>query len=302
MAAFKLIELTPLMPPADANAGAWRIDAEAGVDVLRALASRDEIPVYGQGPSFIFHGFLASTAKLTADVLREAQPAAGPGPEDTWAIQRVIGGQAGYRMYLEAPFAESAFRGGEQIVIRRHFRGYEGYEARMEVSQKLAHSLEIYPVEARNALCRLDAHGDLEDVIRFHGEADVRAGERVEAVSMLREDLDRYMALAGMSLVYRFDFTRVVETGFAGFHGQRTYDRPVPDGHYHGGEHPQGSYCNGVLVVPPRVSRRQLIARWKKEDRPKKQRYEKFLVENLRDGQLVTVSCSEEATSNYFEK
>jgi len=301
MRRFKLSELVPLTGPVYQREALWLQEAESGIDFLRHTAQSEDIVLFVSGPSCWIHGVLAPTRALTPAALEDAQQTNGPDVGDCWTIQRVFGGGKGHRMYLEAPLAGTSFNGGEKLVFRRTFHGYEVDGAQVELSQKLVHSLDLHFIEERSAYCRLDEHGELDDVIRLHHEPRSENGEPLHAVTIRRAELDKFMALSGTSLVFRFDFTRHPREGFFGFHQVEPYERQFAGACYHGGITPQASYCNGVFVVAPGVTRRQLIQTWKRNDDPKRKQYAEFIVENLRDGKTTTVSCSPAATANYFQ-
>lgn len=301
MAPFRLSELFPLLRATRADDPQWRAEAESGVRFLRHNAQREEIVIYAVGWSGLIHGMLMPSEALTPEWLEQAQRDNDPGLENCWTIEKVIGGPERYAMALRPPLGDTPFEGGEKLVFRRCFPGYERGLDPVEISQKLVHSLELHYVETRRAYCRLDANGDLEDVIRVLSDGDPEGRDGIQAVTILRADLDRFMALAGMSLVLRFDFTRRPDHGFMGFHNSEPFERFGPDHHYHGALDPQGSYVNGALVVPPRVTREALVDAWKHEDDPARRRYATYWAFDIRSGEVVEVSCSPEATSNYFE-
>lgn len=91
------------------------------------------------------------------------------------------------------------------------------------------HCLDIHYVEERKAYCRLDDNGDIEDVIKILSLAIPDQLEGREVVTILRKDLDSYMALAGMALVLKFDFTRYVAGSFNGWHDATRYHRDELD-------------------------------------------------------------------------
>jgi hypothetical protein len=70
-------------------------------------------------------------------------------------------------MYLEAPLSSGSksFAGGEKLIFRRSFHGVSEGASIIELSQKLVHSLDLHFVPDRNAYCRLDSNGDIEDTV-----------------------------------------------------------------------------------------------------------------------------------------
>jgi hypothetical protein len=101
--------------------------------------------------------------------------------------------------------------------------------APIEVSQKLVHPLDIHYIPERNAYCRLDGNGDIEDVIRIMTLPIDEQLEGREVVTILRKDLDIYMAVADLALVIKFDFTRTVRGSFSGWNDLSRYHRDGED-------------------------------------------------------------------------
>ena len=80
---------------------------------------------------------------------------------------------------LEAPLHGCGSRtmaGGEQLVFMRTFEGYEQKGTYVEILQKLLHVFDLHFLEERNAYCRLDGRGDLEDVITVGRFDDASSG------------------------------------------------------------------------------------------------------------------------------
>ncbi|WP_206756737.1 hypothetical protein, partial [Streptococcus agalactiae] len=84
----------------------------------------------------------------------------------------------------------------EKLVFRRSFDGVQKGESPIELSQKLVHSLGLHFVPERNAYCRLDDRGDIEDVIRVIRTDLGTARESLTAVTILAKELFTYMTLA----------------------------------------------------------------------------------------------------------
>jgi hypothetical protein len=56
---------------------------------------------------------------------------------------------------------------GEQLVFSRRFEGRVGRKNYYEVLQKFVHLFDLHFLDERNAYCRIDKHGDIEEVIRI---------------------------------------------------------------------------------------------------------------------------------------
>lgn len=194
----------------------WYKDAEHAVPYMTANSESDEIVIYVSAPFLLIVGALAPTDNVTLPDGDELQNLS-LFTDVTWRTQKSWCSEEGHRVYIEAPFPEdsgSALAGGEPLVIRRRLEGVHTGPTPIEISQKLVHCLDIHYVDERKAYCRLNDNGDIEDVIRILKLQIPDQMEGREVVTILRKDLDNYMALADMALVMKFDFTRYVAGSF----------------------------------------------------------------------------------------
>jgi hypothetical protein len=166
MARFKVTSLRAINDIPLADPSKWLHGVEDSIRFLVDHAQQEEVLIYASGAHVLVHGVLAPAANLNPPDSNDLQHSMFPGQEDGWVIQRVYGGGKGHRMYLELPLRSKSFVGGEKLIFRRTFEGVQKGRASIELSQKLVHSLGIYFVPERNAYCRLDEQGDIEDVIR----------------------------------------------------------------------------------------------------------------------------------------
>jgi hypothetical protein len=283
----------------------WLLDAEGAIDFLLENANRDEIVIYASAGAVLIHGVLAPTAQVTPadhdDLLR-----AYVMPEDSWCIQKSWGGGEGHRIYLEPPLSHpgcTSLAGGEKLVFRRSFTGVAEVRWPLELSQKLVHSLGVYWVEERSAFCRLDNKGDIEDVIRVIWLKNANAESNAVVVTILIKELATYMALADMSLVLKFDFTRTDPKAFIGWDQQsQATNKSAPDLFYSSGSSANASYTSGCMILRPAVTVEQLAQEWKEEEDPKNKQYATFKILDWKNERQIETSCAPEFLSNYFEK
>jgi hypothetical protein len=274
------------------------------VNYLKANATNDEIVIYASGSCVLIHGALALKSKATPADGADLQDSNIPMPDDSWSIQRVWGGGEGHRMYLEAPLSSGSksLVGGEKLIFRRPFTGVTEGPSPIELSQKLVHSLDLHFVHERGAYCRLDSRGDIEDVIKVIQLNKGSTWDYLNVVTILRKDLDTFMALSETCLVLRFDFTRVRWGSFSGWGEIKRYNRDNTDLFYHGGTDGQGSYCNGAMIVRPQVSVDDLVSAWRDEENPSRRKYATFKIYDRKNELNVETSCAPDFLSNYFQR
>lgn len=301
MPALKADDFRAMSHNPDASDPGWVTRAEDAMRMLEQLTAQDEAVLYLSGPQAIVHGVLAPTRKLTQARVKDLQGISFPEEQDTWTISREISGE-GRTIRLEPPLGSwsDEFQ-GEKLIFRREFNGVERDRAAIEISQKLIHSLELYFVAERNSYCRLDEHGDIEDVIRIVQQPEGKGSFRLDVVTILRADLDRYMAVTKQSLVLRFDFTRLDSKNFSSWRGVETLYSDSPDLYYHHGLCGVGSFCNGVMVLRPSITVASLIKQWEMEEDRASRRYAEFKIYDRKNGRNLETSCAPECLSNYFE-
>lgn len=283
----------------------WLSDAESSVDFLKANVRSQEIVLFACTPAVLIHGVLAAKSKVTPpdqdDLLRSFVQL-----DDCWRVQRSYGGGEGHRVYIEPPLSSPGCKslvGGEKLVFRRSFYGVHDGPAPIEISQKLVHCFDLHFMPERNAYCRLDSRGDIEDVIRIV-ELEAAAGwDGGTVVTMLAKDLSTYMTLSDMALVFRFDFTRFVLGGFTSWDGQVRGEHRAPDLFYNSGVVAgHASYVNGCMIVRPTATLADIVEEWQRELDPKNREYVAFKIFDRKNRVNVETSCAPEALSNYFQK
>jgi hypothetical protein len=288
--------------PTNSPSDAWYGQAEESVRFLVDSMQRDEVLLHASGPHFLVNSALALREKVTPpddSDLRQGMIA----NDDTWCIQKSYGGGSQHRVYLEPPLASlgSSYEGGEMLLFKRFFYGVDKGESRVELSQKLVHSLSLYYVDEREAYCRLDEQGDIEEVICVKKWNHADADRQVLTVSILRKDVDAYMALTQTALVYRFDFTRFRTGSFNGWSNIRREEKTGTDLSYHVGYGGAASYANGYLINRPACTIEGLVEEFKRDLEPVRE-YATFKIFDRKNNRNVETSCAPDSISNYFQK
>ena len=302
------IEISPFIafdtPPEDQD-DPWYVNAEQAVQYMRANSAADEIVIYASAPFLLIVGALAPAENVTppdGGALQNMSLCT----DATWRIQKTWCSSEGHRVYIEPPFPEdsgSPLAGGEPLVIRRRLEGVHTGPTPIEISQKLVHCLDIHYVEERKAYCRLNDNGDIEDVIKILKLSIPDQLEGREVVTILRKDLDNYMALADMVMVMKFDFTRYVSGSFSGWHGVKRYNSDEPDLFFHVGSASRSSFAHGAMVVRPETTVEAQEETWRKdfEGDPHRE-YAVFKIYDRKNDRQIETSCSPEHIVSYFEE
>lgn len=276
------------------GADTWLISAADGaVEFMRSNGESKDVVVFASLPPHgCLHGWLMPYDGLDIDKASKADVC----PSDTWSVEHNLNENT---VWL-SPRRLAADDGAEQIVYRRHFEGSpRGTYA--EVSQKLAHTLQIHFVPERGSLCRFDANGDYEDVIHLEDNIDLRGSLNASVVTILANDLHEYMALVRCALVRRFDFTRFDPEHFIGWEEAVRKTVRDHDLFYQTGLVPQrASYIHGVQIIWPRITLEELETKRLRALNRVGHQYEKFVAKDLRTGCRIEASCSPSELSNYY--
>lgn len=253
----------------------WLVNATESVELLkRNFGGDDEVLIYASGPHFWVHSVLAAKSAVSppdhSDLANSRLMI-----DDSWKIQRSYGGGEGHRVFLEPPLSHAGCRsleGGEKLIFIRSFEGVKSYTPLIEINQKLIHSLGVHFLEERNAYCRLNDGGDIEDVVCLFEDNNQDPWQSTRAVSIRRRDLAVFMALSNTALVARFDFTRFVPGGFSSWEGADEELYEAKDLYYrHRAVAGHASYAHGQIILRTKLTPEDLVEEWKsKEDQSKK--------------------------------
>ena len=196
------------------------------------------------------------------------------------------------------------FSHGEQLVFARSFEGRIGNKSYYEILQKFIHLFDLHFLAERNAYCRLDERGDIEEVVRI-----VRVPRSKDdwfsstMISVDRDVLDDYLHLTDSSLVRMFDFTRYRPGSFGGWnHPIDSKETKEPEFAFRMGFEPgHAAYIRGVQVIRSAATRTDLLRRHG-FPREEKREYASFITYDWRHRTVCEISTEPGATANYFQK
>lgn len=207
------------------------------------------------------------------------------------------------KVWIESPLGSSSselLKRGEQIIFRRDFAGFTPDRDYYEFSQKIAHILGIHFMPERDAWCKLDELGDIEDVVKI-----IKVGERHKRnyaviISIQQEALGKYAALTDSVLLRMFDFTRYKGGNFNGWHKgteklldeNNIFGRLVVESGY-------ASYARGVQIADIRIDTQKFVDEmWSRSEDETK--YATFTIFDWKNNVTKEVSCNPAELGNYF--
>jgi hypothetical protein len=188
------------------------IEQDDFVCFLQTIPRNTEVILYGSAYYAYIYGVLIPT-RLVTPPDNEDLDDWSCNPLDSWSI--TINYKKGRKVSLSSSLETERSKPlarGEQIVFARRFDGRHEKQSYIELSQKLTHALGLHWVPERDAFCRFDGHGDVEDVARFVGELGLGG-----VVSILRATLDEYLVATDQVLLLLYDSTRFEPKEFPGW-------------------------------------------------------------------------------------
>jgi hypothetical protein len=279
------------------------IELEDALQFLRADLDFEDFVIYSGVGDVFMHAVLVPTAAAEAPDFKDLMKWNFNPYHSGWGLCYSFNPP---RVTLEPPLhgcGSQAMAAGEQLLFMRTFEGYEQKGTYVEILQKLLHVFSLHFIEERDAYCRLDGRGDLEDVITIHRfdnpPGHYRGGT---VVTIMRAVLDEYMAATDMSVVRMFDITRYQPKAFSGWSDDvGLAERTDGDLHYRTHiESRHASYMRGVQIVRSRMSRDE-AARKCSWGRPQDRKYESFVaVDRKHGGKICEISTAPGATATYF--
>ncbi|HVB57401.1 MAG TPA: hypothetical protein VNE63_13390 [Candidatus Acidoferrales bacterium] len=297
----KLLEISTA--PTDKEAFERWIGLEDAIAFLKQSSKDNEFVIYACTKHTFLHAVVVPAASVDPpnieDLLRWDH-----NPFSSWGILVSFGEPTSVSIAqpLRSVGADT-LEVGEQLLFARTFDGRIGKKTYYEVLQKFTHAFGLHYVEARMAYCRLDKHGDIEDVIRIV-EIPARGTEfGGTIVTFNRALLDEYLVLTDSTIVRMFDFTRCRYSEFSGWSGSHDsqcledpilfYRSHIEPGH--------ASYMRGCQIVRTLTSRETVIKRHDLSQSEERE-YASFIAHDWKNKIVREISTAPGETTNYFTK
>ena len=295
---------------------AWLEQADL-VEFLKENAEEKKTVVYASG-STLYAGGRMSTL-LVLSVLVPQADVNPPNVEDLlgWsgfprsayvAWESGSGSELRIEPFLKDCSSRSLSR-GEPLVFNRDLDGVPECSYYVEILQKFSHVLGLHYMGERNAWCRLDGRGDIENVVEVvdfssddFGSGNDKEGDR--AVLFDRGCLEEYAAMTGTVLVRMFDCERRLTPETPKYEYGETRSPETGIFYRYGvAKDPGASYTRGVQIVPVAISQEEVSERFRKRHGFDNELHrEKFIVSvDLRDYEKTEeIPCDDRSLKSAF--
>lgn len=270
------------------------------IPTLRENLASEHIVLYASLPAVYLYSILIPAKEYSEEELENFQSWNGCDPYSSWGV--CISGDDSF--WIDPPISsgfDKDIEGAEQLVFGRSLAGVK--ENQYELLQKFTHLSEIHYLPERNAWCKLDEHGDIQEIVKIHtiaAKGDYSGGT---IITCNKQSLIEYAALTDSALLFMYDFTRYKSGNFNGFSVDESY-HSLANEHisYKFGIMPgYASYLNGIQIASLFSNREEIVlARWHWDYEATPKEYATFLAWDFKKKQLAEISCTPSALSNYF--
>ena len=297
----KVVELS-LGPADDAEAFEKWIAQSDSLKYLANSWNDEKVAIYASIDHVLLHAVLTPKAEITDDS-KECLLDWSSNAFSTWGVMQSSGPPA--KIEIVGPMAScgSAYEHSEQLVYLRTFEGRDEGASYAELLQKFVHLFGLHFLPERNSYCRLDKHGDIEDVVSIHKLTEELHGTGGTVVLCDAQVLFDYATLGDCAIVRMFDLDRFRRGSFHGWgDGRKTEE--IARGHLIGSLTVQpgtGSYLRGVQFFMPAGTKESVVKRFWRSDESEKE-YATFIAHDRKNNKISVISCDPNALANYFTK
>ncbi len=287
--------------PADKAAYDGWLEMKDIIAFLKDNVNHNEFIVYATFQNTFIHALLAPVSALNPPDCEDLL-AWDCTPYSSWGIEISFGNPRS--VSISPPLSHTGSKAldeAEQLIFARSFEGRIGEKHYYEVLQKFAQASEIHFLHERQAYCRLDELGDIEEVLRIV-EFPSKGGEYGgTAITCRRSVIDEYAALTDSVIVRTFDFTFCDLSRFAGWAESHKVEQTLERDLFYNAHVEKGraAFRRGCQLVWPSTTKESIIERLEPGAR-KKRPYATFIAHDWKHDVVKELSCSPEHLGNYF--
>ena len=279
------------------------IQQEDVIPFLEKEIEDENIIVYASFTHIFIHTVLIPNIKLNGSTIQDLL-GWSHNPFSSWGIACSQDDS-----WIEGPLSSPGSKilsKGEQIIFGRSFEGVESKKRYFELEQKISHTLGVHFLPERNAWCKLDKFGDLEDVVKIIELNGLPNNDTGTIITINKLILGEYASVCNFVLMRMFDFTRYKSGSFSGwgdrnepitFDGvNRIWGSLVVANNY-------GSYSRGIQINDIRIPKEKIInGMWHRPSSEEPKQYATFIAHDWKNKRITEISCDPSCLANYFTK
>ena len=185
----------------------------------------------------------------------------------------------------------------QSLIFHRTLEGVDDSDADYyELLQEFAHISGIHWRNERNAYCKFDKNGDLDNIVSV-------SKEPINLVTVNRKTLDEYLYLSNSAIIRVFDFT-LFGKEFQSWNQNNEEIKQIKNTHFRQCQSFNGSYTRGFQIITPKDSDKDInkrVSSFNSDDVVKKPQYAEFIAHDWRNKTVRDISTDPRETTNYFQ-
>jgi hypothetical protein len=291
------------IPPSNEEEFNKWLEAKDALAFLKTNARSDDFAMHVMLQHTYIHGILVPNSRVISPNAEDLM-AWNCGADSSWSVCTTFSDPPTVSIVppLDSP-GSAILRHGEQLVFSRHFEGRLDKAHYYEILQKFIHLFDLHFLPERDAYCRLDKHGDIEDVVRIIDIPSKRDEMGGAIVIFTRSVLDEYLVLTDSVIIRPFDFTRYRPPFSHWGNHEDVHTSSGTDLFYRFHiERGNASYLRGCEIVRPLASKESILRRYDFRGHDEDKQYASFIAYDWKNRIVREISCAPGATSNYFTK
>lgn len=280
----------------------WTLQEDV-VKFLEDEINDEYIVIYASLPHTFIHTVLIPDIELNDEVVNDLRKWSY-NPFSSWGLTC-----SSDDAWIEAPLSNSGsktLKSGEQIIFGRSFEGIQSNESYYELNQKIAHVLDIHYVPERKSWCKLDAHGDIDDIFKIFKLDSFPGNETGKLICVKKDILGEYAGVENLKLVRMFDFTRYKSGSFSGWDNDRNRSDLTNLPSIFGSlsvSPGTGSYSTGFQILDIKIPKEKIInSIWGGSHSDEEKSYCTYIAHDLKNKIISEISCDPKCLANYFTK
>jgi len=288
--------------PANSDDFSKWISAESHLLFLRENSRANEIVIIASGRNTYINSVIVQNIKLSPI---DKDDLLGWNMNPYIPFASYVTGSKSDEIWIERGIKDTgsnALDGATQLIYGRIFRGWTGAGRNYyEVHPEYTHLSDIHWCSERQAYCRFNSDGDIEDIVSIT-ISDTQM-DKVNLVSFNWNTLEEYLVCSDTSLVRMFDFTLYRPLNFTRWSDGLPekfiesdilfYKQKVMPG--------VASYTRGVQIISPRQPKTIVSNLMRDKWQGKTNReYAEFIALDWRNERITKISTKPGATANYF--